>query len=267
VARVKRATKVTMMRLPTVFLVGIVLLFLLGLWRADAAFPVPPNVLTVGQSSTFNVSQYGPKSFNAIAGNITALVLTGIAQTKAWQGFYGNITGSITLDDAQNYTFYNWTNAKPRGQVYATLNSSINWGSVGCFNFSDATTGFANQTVIENYYSITFNDVDGVNETFNDTNHPTFQVGSRNMTNCPTTYIFQNDSPQRANFVNILLYDNITNQTGWIYTTLIENRTAGATNHEICYDGRLCDFQILVNENGHGTDIATTTYYFWVELI
>jgi hypothetical protein len=68
--------------------------------------------------------------------------------------------------------------------------------------------------------------------------------------------------------VNVLLYDNTTiNQTGWIYTTLIENRTPSSTNDLVCYNGQACDFQILVNEDGHGTNTATTPYYFWVELL
>ena len=87
------------------------------------------------------------------------------------------------------------------------------------------------------------------------------------MTGCPTTYINQNDAAQSANFVNVLLYDPAINDTGWIYTTIIENKTAGSTNDLICYNGESCDFQILVNEDGHGTDTATTTYYFWVELL
>lgn len=245
-------------------LVFVGLLVTASVW---AAIPTPPTTLTPGPTSTYNPSNFGLQSHSAIAGNITGLVLVGLSQTKAWQGYYGNITGTITLDDANNFTFYNWSSSEPRGQVYATLNTTIAWTTVGCFNFTSAG-GLATWQTIETYYGIANDNSDGVNETFTATNHPSFQVGSRTMTGCPTTYINQNDTAQAANFVNVLLYDNTTiNETGWIYTTLIENKTAGSTNELICYNGQPCDFQILINEDGHGTNTATTTYYFWVELL
>jgi hypothetical protein len=229
-----------------------------------ASTPIAPNSVTPGLTSTFNASAYAPVSASALAGNITALVISGIGQTKSWQGYYGNITGTITLDDAQNFTFYNWTSTEPRGQIYATLNNSIAWTTVECFNY---TADGLNETNIANYYGISPRDNDNINYTFNQTDHPSFQVGSRTMTTCPTTYIHQDDAYQQANFVNVLLWDITNNDTGWIYTTLIENKTASSTNDLVCYNGQTCDFQILVNENGHGTDTSTTLYYFWVELI
>jgi hypothetical protein len=241
-------------------------LVFLGVASFVIADPQSPSTLSPQGTSTLNTSDYGLRTANAIAGNITSLVLTAIGQTKAWQGYYGNVSGTITLDDAQNFTFYNWSSAEPQGQIYATLNSSITWSSVDCFEYIDGV--FANRTTIENYYGIQTDDPDGINETFNDTNHPSFTVGSRTMTGCPTTYVFQSDNGQRANFVNVLLYDNTSavNSTGWIYTSIIENDQAGVTTDLACYNGAPCDFQILVNDDGHGTDTATTLYYFWVEL-
>jgi hypothetical protein len=136
-----------------------------------------------------------------------------------------------------------------------------------CFDFTNYSA--ANWQTMDNYYGITVTDVDGINETFNLTNHPIFQVGSRNFSSCPTTYVFQNDQRQENNFVNVLLFDPTINDTGWIYTTLIENKSIADSERPAlpCYDGQFCDFQILVNENGHGTDTVVTPYFFWVELI
>jgi len=241
-------------------------LLLLGTLVYAASEPTAPTSLTQSSSSTFNGSNYALQTVPALAGNITALLIHGVAQTKAWQGYYGNITGSITLDDVNNYTFYNWSSAEPQGKIYATLNSSIAWNAVECFNFTNTSDAGANVSTIESYYGIVDNDDDGIDETFTATDHPTFQVGSRSLTGCPTTYIYQDDTIQTSNFVNVLLYDAQLNGTGWIYTTLIENQSSGATNDLICYNNEECDFQILVNEDGHGTNVATTTYYFWVEL-
>ncbi len=231
-------------------------------WAAD---PTAPRSLVASGPSTFVPGNYGPQSVEAIAGNITALTIDAVGQTKAWQGYYGDITGTITLDDANNYTFYNWSSSEPQGQIYATLNNSIGWSGVGCYNFSNATG--ANWQTIEDHYLILDDDVDGVNETFTATDHPDFQVGFQTMTGCPTTYIFQNDSAQSANFVNVLLYDPLLPATGWIYTTLIEDKADATYTDLLCYNGQTCDFQILVNDDGHGTNVATTTYYFWVELL
>lgn len=238
---------------------------LLGTTLAFAATnPLPPTEIVEGPTSSFDVANYGSMPVNATAGNITQLIISGIGQTKAWQGYYGNITGSITLDDANNFTFYNWSSAEPQGQIYATLTTTVAWLSVDCLDYADVTV---NEAYVEGYYGINSNHVDGIAETFNQTDHPLFQVGSTTMTACPTTYIFQNDEPQQANFVNVLLWDTTNTVDGWIYTTLIENKSVNSTNDLVCYNGEECDFQILVNENGHGTDTSPTTYYFWVELL
>ncbi len=44
-----------------------------------------------------------------------------------------------------------------------------------------------------------------------------------------------------------------------IFTSLLEQNLAG-------FDNKTHDFEMLVLEDGHGTNVATTTYYFWLEL-
>ncbi len=119
-------------------------------------------------------------------------------------------------------------------------------------------------TDIESYYGIDPNDSDGADETYTDT-YPGVVVGTNNITGCNSTYIFRDDASQTSDFQNILLSDPANTGTEWIYTAIIEDST-GATTDLTCFNGQECDFQILVNEDGHGTDTATTTYYFWVEL-
>ncbi|MDD9954112.1 MAG: hypothetical protein OXR66_07295 [Candidatus Woesearchaeota archaeon] len=248
-----------------------VTLFLLGMTLLACSFalaqndPTSPSSIVVESTDTFDSNNYALQSLEAIAGNITSLTIHAIGQTKSWQGYYGNITATITLDDANNFTFYNWSATEPRGQIYATLNTSISWGDVDCFNFTNLTS--ANESTMEAYYNIAVDDADGVGETYTATDHPSFDVVNKTITGCPTSYIFQSDTAQTENFANVLLYDSSINETGWVYTTLIENKTAGSGNDLPCYNGEECDFQILVNEDGHGTDLATTTYYFWVELL
>ena len=225
--------------------------------------PSAPLSLDNTFNTTYNPANYIPKSVEAYAGNISALVIHAIGQTKSWQGYYGNVTATITLDDVNNFTFYNWTEANPKGQIYATLKNNIVWSSVNCFDFVSPDL---NETNIEAYYNIRADDADGVPETFN-TTWPQIQVGDRNLTNCPSTYIFQDDAYQTTNFVNLLLWEQADNTTGWIYSTILENKTVDSFgNNPTCYNGELCDFQLIVNEDGHHTDTTSTVYYFWVEL-
>ena len=45
-----------------------------------------------------------------------------------------------------------------------------------------------------------------------------------------------------------------------IFASIIEEASV------LGFDDRDHDFEMLVLEDGHGTDLATTTYYFYVEL-
>ncbi|RME53530.1 hypothetical protein D6783_01785 [Candidatus Woesearchaeota archaeon] len=227
-------------------------------------YPVSPQTLTQDWESTFDVNNYPAQSNDAFAGNITHLTIFGITQTKAWQGYLGNITGTIVLDDANNNTFYNWSAAEPQGEVYASTNITIDWANIACYNFTATGGGYRNVSILEQEFNIQTDDVDGVNETFNLTNHPTLHVGYVTLTGCPTTYIFQNDNRQTTNFPNMLLYDTTGNAL--VFATFIENDESGNTTDINGYDGNPTDFQMLVLEDGHGNDTQTTTYYFWVEL-
>jgi hypothetical protein len=51
-----------------------------------------------------------------------------------------------------------------------------------------------------------------------------------------------------------------TSTSSVIFTSILDEESP------LGFDGRAHDFEMLVLENGHLTDIATTTYYFWVEL-
>ena len=95
-----------------------------------------------------------------------------------------------------------------------------------------------------------------MSRTYNDTSHPDFLVGTKNMTGCPSTYAFVNNSAQTNDYAQILLADG-ANQT--VYTTIIDHGQTG-------YDGAQHDFQLLVGQNGHQGGPATTTYYFFTEL-
>jgi hypothetical protein len=202
-------------------------------------------------------------SDNAYAGNISGMVVTGFSITQTWAGYYGNVTGTVKLDDANNKTMYDWTLAEPSGEIYA-VNETPTWTTVNCFNFSSTGAGaLQNLTKIETLYGLAKDDVDGFDETFNSTNgQATFYVGANTIastTTCRQTSLYDNTEadPGATKFREVLLYDATGNNV--IYTAILQNDTAG-------FNAKTIDFELIVPENGHNADTNPTTYYFYVEL-
>lgn len=282
------------MNIKTIFVLMILIVASAGFVIA-ASQPEGPTELTIHNSS--RRSAFPTSSTTAYAGNITHITLTGQTVTQSWQGFVGNVSGTITLDDARNYTLYDWTLGDPEGEVYATYVSSIDWttGNVLCWNWShtepggdgtylvlgelegwDETGAPAGTQVI----GAAVDDVDGVNETFTcdrceakssiTTTHTDFYVGGQFINGtgtdidypnqgggpCPVVKLYNETSDNY--FEEVILYHDGTSD-GVVYTSLIQVNEGG-------YNNETWDFEMIVGENGHNGDIASTTYYFYVEL-
>ncbi len=215
------------------------------------AVPGGPDSISVGSSERANLDNT-TKSTQAQAGNVTALNISQTTITDAWQGYYGNITGQITLEDAGGDVFYNWSGLNTlSGEVYASRNTSITWGQINC----------TNQTGINEEDSVLGKngaEADSVNQTFNTQTHPSFQVGSRSVgtDSCFSTNAYSGNGQDTSLWHQILLSDNASKR---VYTTLI-NDTSTA------YDGSTRDFQLLVGENGNETSQESTQYNFYIEL-
>ncbi|KYK27378.1 hypothetical protein AYK26_03910 [Euryarchaeota archaeon SM23-78] len=230
---------------------------------ADSDEPFGVTNIAPGASSRPDLSSYPPSQTEAEAGNITELNLTAISTTKAWQGYYGEITGTLTLEDSSGNVFYNWSTMEPKGEIYACINNTINWSAIACFEF-DGSNGFTVDTA-EGWFGIQDDDSDGINETFTDNMNLFFKVGTHNITTntCPATNAYQNGAPVNENFENVLLTDTAV----LIFTTIIENNVADNSTDIVGFDGVTHDFQLLVAENGQdGFEDTTTTYYFWAEI-
>ncbi len=197
-----------------------------------------------------------PQSDGAIAGNVTELDITGYATTQSWQGYFGNVSGTIQLADINDNVMYNWSLASPEGEVYASMNSSVFWTRIGCYIM-------ANHTVAETYFNISTDDVDGVNETFSTGNgHDNFYTSNTQFATgtCPSTQMFDDTYQGVDNHFEEVLLTDFTEADQLVFVALLEEPdTAG-------FDQQYHDFQMIVLENGHGTDIAATNYYFYVEL-
>ncbi|RLE41573.1 hypothetical protein DRJ48_05310 [Candidatus Woesearchaeota archaeon] len=238
-----------------------ILLFggLVAFVAGTANYPNPARTLTV--VNTERVDNYTVITETAEAGNITTMNITGWTQTMTWAGFVGNVTGRIVLDDFDNNSLYDWRIAEPQGEVYAS-NDTVDWAKIKCFNFTANGSVEINLTLYESDLGLQPTDYDGVDETFNATDHPTFWAGTTTLTGCPTTNLYQNDAPQNTYWWEVLL----TDETNVVYAAIIEDDTANSRGNVIGFDGKYYDYQIIVGENGHNGDDYKWEYYFYVEL-
>ncbi len=210
-------------------------------------------------SSTTQTPNSDPQEHAAYAGNTTFLDLYADVASMSWQGYYGNVTGTIQLADGNDDVFYNWSVASPSGEVYASVNGTgvITWGNIACFDAD-------NSTAVEALYNISGDDVDGLNETFSDSNtHNPFFTGSVSFAAgaCPAAYMFDETKEGAAGtFEEVVLTDS-ADDTMVIFAALLE------PTDETGFDGEYYDFEMLVLENGHGSGASSgTNYYFYVEL-
>jgi hypothetical protein len=233
-------------------------LLLLSLAHAD---PQGPTQITRGQSERAPSSP--PTQVQAEAGNVTSLQIIATKITSRWQGFYGNVTGNITLADSSSNAMYNWIETAPRGEIYAVNGSATPvWDDVFCFNFTNNLSAGQNVvqrfngTDLERTLGLNPTDADGVDETFNRTFTGSFQVAGNTISStsgCRTVALNVNGGYQEQRFQEVLLTDN----NSIIYTAIMENSETG-------FQGAPTDFQMIVGENGDTA--APTNYYFYVEL-
>jgi hypothetical protein len=173
-----------------------------------------------------------------------------IAITKSWAGFYGDITGEIVLDDANNNTFYNWTlsSFSGSGEIFATREVSPNWTGIQCVSAAVITS--------ENTYLDATGDDDSIDNTYFKNTHPAIEVAGVPLSGCNSTNVYTNGVQDGNRFWQILLDDGSSNI---VYSTIIDS---GQT----AFNGDTHDFQLLVGENNNFSSPGTTAYYIWVEL-
>ena len=224
---------------------------LLGALPLVHGVPSSPTTIDVLSSERRDLGLIPDQNISAQAGNITELDITVLSVSRSWQGYYGNITGYIVLDDADNNSFYNWTLTTITGEIYAARNASVSFTTVNCTNATQITAE-------ETFLGHAAIDGDSVTNTFNATNHPLIYVGTKTIANnsCPSTNAFGPSGLSPTEFYQVLLSDGAESI---VYTAILENSQAG-------FDGNAYDFELLVGENNHDGSPATTTYYLWVEL-
>lgn len=228
-----------------------------------AAYAAPANATDISRGISERASSGGAGDTEpAEAGNTTALTILATDTSRRWQGFYGNVTGNITLADSSSNALYNWVNINPAGEVYAANDSSVNWPKIFCVNFSaNVADETLNKDTLNSYIGYTSDEdkarQDSVNSTFNQTFTGSLAVGSRTLTgadNCSMATLNTGTGYQDVLFRELLLTDN----QSVVFASILENNANGFKSHPT-------DFEMIVGVNG--TVLYTPrNYYFYVEL-
>ncbi len=197
----------------------------------------------------------GATMINTSGGTITTVTLNATTQNLRWKAYVGNVSGTLTLDDGNDNTLFDWELTSVVGEIYATrTENSINWTGINCSN----ATHISYEEISLNHT----NKDDNITSTFDDGTHRGFYVGTREILSdtCFAVHTYVNSSSQQSNFEEVILYDG-TNETNGniIYATPFEDNAYG-------FDNNTYDFQMIVPEVGLATWTGSTAYYFYVEL-
>jgi len=227
------------------------LLYAASLSLEAAATPTGATVTNISHDTG---PTFTPGNRSDDGGTINTVNLDSTQQNFGWKAYVGNVTGKLTLDDANQNTIYDWTLSTVTGEVYVSRSNSIDWSS-GSISCASQATIASEQSFIGGSAS----DDDSINNTYNYTKHATMQVGVNTIQNstCRATYTYVNDAFQGAsestNFTAILLEDSGSNL---IYATFIEQDATG-------FDGSTYDFQVIVPDQDNSSIV---TYYFYLEI-
>ncbi|MBI2133953.1 hypothetical protein HYU11_04695 [Candidatus Woesearchaeota archaeon] len=222
---------------------------------SSAALAMEPTGPVITQVRNETAIQPGSTILNTTGGSISTIDINGTQQNLRWKGYVGNVSGKLTLDDANNNTIFDWSIGAASGEVFATRNpGSVNWSGINCSNSTHLSTEDINMNHT--------NPSDNITRTFSQTSHSEMYVSTNliRQNSCYSLKTYVNDAPQSSVFEEIVLYDgtNLTNGNT-VYATKLEQDSAG-------FDGRTYDFQMIVPEIGAPSWRSSTAYYFYVEI-
>lgn len=265
-------------RLNTVIVILLIALTLSLVFSIVHAIPVGPTVTAVG-NATKGITP-STKVNSSINGTITPggyifyTNLNTLQQNIRWKAYVGNVTGTLTLDDANDYSIFQWPLTTVAGEVYATrASSNVNWTGINCTWIWEGSRAAASSNrsaeEAENAAMNHNTPDDNITATFTVTNHSELTIGAQviGKNQCWSLTTFQDDQSQsfddsdNANYTQIILYDGAFNKSDGniVYVTPMEEDNTG-------FDNQSYDFQMILPEDGSTGYSSSTAYYFYVEL-
>lgn len=218
-----------------------------------SALPDGATVLTNVSASTKGAVT--AESDTAQGGYITGLNLTVEQSTAKWQGYFGNITGSIVLEDSSGNEMFNWGDAVAGGgEVFATTSDSApTWSAVNSVTNAELIHGTNGINALWSWETTQTDDADA---TFSTTD--TVTVAGTEITGTVATAA-NAILPSGQSWQTLVITDtaDISAKTDYIFIGIIND------NHE-AFDTTSKDYQMIVPTAD--TPAASDTYYFYVEL-
>ena len=212
-----------------------------------------PNGATINYNDSSIANTTYPSNRTDAKGTINTLRLSGLQQNTHWKAYVGNVSGSLTLDDANAYTIYDWSTGALKGEVYASRWNSITWASIACVTPAILTTE-------QNALGISVSAADSIQSTFNWSGHRSFDTGVTALSGCNSTTTYMNDTKQAQSTTAPFQEALLTDTTAFIYAAIINASSDSYRN------GSKVDFQMIVADNASAAGPALT-YFFYVELI
>ena len=207
-----------------------------------ASVDAGPTETWAGTASGSNASQ---------GGYVTEINLTSNQQTGKWQGYYGNITGSIALKDSGGVqSMFNWDPTITGEVIATTLSSTPTWASTANVTTTERDHG-TNGINAKWGWSSSSDDAD---QTFTATDCGV-TIGGVTVTNSVGT---ANDAilPTGQNWKTVVVKNaaSIDNKDDYMFVGIIND------NGDSFKGGSdTCDYEMIVPSSGD-------TYYFYVEL-
>lgn len=228
-------------------IICIIVLFLISLGSS-----LPSGDISFSSNTTSAFDGYNASNDSAQGGTITTIIFNASQQTMKWKAYIGNISGSLSLRNSDNFTLYDWSLNENLGEIYASRANNVNWSSMNC----------TNQTLIDNEEALLSFDpssIDSINNTFNNSVHKGFYVSGTNITNstCRAIMTNINNSDQGLSESGLFQEVLLSDKTNLVYASILETDLLG-------YNNQTFDFQMILADTESTSTI--TTYYFYIEL-
>lgn len=226
----------------TLAIIAAIAALVLAAGAASALTPSGATVGTNGDKGQLAASAAG--TVNLDAGNVTYADISADMSTLKWAGVYGNATGNLVLGDSAGNQLYTWT---ARGNLVYFSNAAVtNWNTLASAGgtFVNSTFPWLTQANATDTYGATFT---GANSS----------IGSQ---------IFPSLNAPYASTLS-------TVGNAWkTYSLKVDTTTAVFAGHvdpgNTAYDGSAADYQVILPENGTGSnDGVPTPWDVYVELI
>lgn len=202
---------------------------------------------SVGNPVTLPVQASSVASVSGIPTNISLQINS---TTLHWQGFYGNVTGSIALAYG-NSTLRSWNISSVFGQVYACTSQNIDFSALNstAVNLSDIDSAFTFLSGADDSAAIT-----GVADSNSQINISYFTLYQSTR-----PVIFSRDKAGSPLWQQIILSQGASPQKGdLVFAGIIRD-------DQQSFNGQSADFQIVVPTSGI-LNSTGESYYFYGEI-